>query len=738
MFKKAKSEFVETLKQDSTTAIVYSIAGLALFVLALIFTTIEDTSFTALGTEYTLKYNIFEYRLGGGSFILILLAFALFLAVTYSLVFKYGSEATFRRFKAFSAYLTVLTPALIIYFFSIMPIATFDSGHYLSMTQIFEGLAGWEDWDIVRGFTFPVMLDISNLLFGKSVSGALTFLLINYYVFVCFISYLFFWFGFTLKKNPISVIAFTILVVLNPTIVGGFHVVLTEYASVVFAAVSCIAAYLWVKNPQGGRARTAALICFFVAMTVIAFQLKQPYIMCSLLPLLAAVVVGLIRKQGVQVLAMRCACFFACIAVAVASSALWHQHIARYAEINPSRTNSTIAGDTLLRGARLIRPSHITLPVAVANDFNRTVLNNSETKLLNRLIAAQDKTYMNSVLYNIHSFDDRHISYAILQKDTVDVTTADKLRFYVKLVTQQPDAILTSYYINLLQMSNVIAARDALYFTDGTQINYGEGFENAYLFTAPFKITTGWSNLIYSADRWAHTLGFLNAEHPTPSKIRYFNQMTTVLFASSSFKFVIFTLPIMFLFAFAWMVANRRKAFGADMVNKCDFIFILLFFSCGLVAFNVISGLFIDRYSFASYCLTFPVYVILILVLMRHFSLKVAAIENVGVETVEVGRYVQLEFDMAEAIEECEQEYTPLIIGSDIYKDFDFENFEEYEGQLASSDEDGEDTEETEDPAKDEDCEDDRAAEVTEADELAEADEADNSAEDDKPVKEEN
>ena len=62
---------------------------------------------------------------------------------------------------------------LFIYFFSVPMNIFWDTGHYMSYVEIFEHNLPWQSWDIVRGFVFPGLIFISNLLFGKTTQGIL-------------------------------------------------------------------------------------------------------------------------------------------------------------------------------------------------------------------------------------------------------------------------------------------------------------------------------------------------------------------------------------------------------------------------------------------------------------------------------------------------------------------------------------------------------------------------------------
>ena len=69
---------------------------------------------------------------------------------------------------------------LVVSFFSATLTITWDSAHYLSYVDIFEGVSPITNWDIVRGPIFPIFIYIGDILFGKSSIGLLCLVFILY------------------------------------------------------------------------------------------------------------------------------------------------------------------------------------------------------------------------------------------------------------------------------------------------------------------------------------------------------------------------------------------------------------------------------------------------------------------------------------------------------------------------------------------------------------------------------
>lgn len=75
---------------------------------------------------------------------------------------------------------------LIIFYFQYSVTITWDSTHYMNYVSIFEGKLGWNTWDVVRGPVFPLIIHISNILFGKTSQGLIMMTFIFYLIMLYF------------------------------------------------------------------------------------------------------------------------------------------------------------------------------------------------------------------------------------------------------------------------------------------------------------------------------------------------------------------------------------------------------------------------------------------------------------------------------------------------------------------------------------------------------------------------
>lgn len=194
---------------------------------------------------------------------------------------------------------TILLILLVIIFFSFSIILTYDSGHYLSYVSIFEDTAPASSWDIVRGPIFPLIIQISNTLFGKTSTGILicTFLFYLSFAGICYIMCKDISKNYKHKKS----IQFTtlFLIILNPLIFGYFHVLLTEFVAITIAMLNILFAYKWIFiDYLKDKKRSILYLIYFIVATIFCWHLKQPYIVIAITPIIIASIISFTKDKN--------------------------------------------------------------------------------------------------------------------------------------------------------------------------------------------------------------------------------------------------------------------------------------------------------------------------------------------------------------------------------------------------------------------------------------------------------
>ena len=238
---------------------------------------------------------------------------------------------------------------LVVIFFSFSIILTYDSVHYLSYVSIFEGNSPASSWDIVRGPVFPVIIQISNTLFGKTSTGILICTFLFYLTFViicCIIS------KKISKKYKHSKLINSIVIlylILNPLIFGYFHVLLTEFVAITITMLNILIAYKWVFVDLKNKKSLILYSLYFIFTTIFCWHLKQPYIIIAVIPTIIAVIISIIEDHKKFNVLYRLGTFFTSIIVLVISIVSWNMILdANHVNKNTGRDSSSSLSKQLL------------------------------------------------------------------------------------------------------------------------------------------------------------------------------------------------------------------------------------------------------------------------------------------------------------------------------------------------------------------------------------------------------
>lgn len=189
---------------------------------------------------------------------------------------------------------------------------SYDSGHFLSLVEeIRQGT--WHNWDPIRQIGFPLVLYLAQSIFGLSTTALLIpMVLAHSILFVTGYSLIVNVFHPRSKRARLLIMGVVfIFIAMDPTVVGYFHTLLTEYLVATLAIISCLLAYCLV-NTQLFSSRFYWLTASMIVLVVFAWNIKQPYIGVALFPLSIACLMLLIRsftkKSGLYVLIVGVAC----------------------------------------------------------------------------------------------------------------------------------------------------------------------------------------------------------------------------------------------------------------------------------------------------------------------------------------------------------------------------------------------------------------------------------------------
>lgn len=173
---------------------------------------------------------------------------------------------------------------------------TYDSGQYLWLADVIKQ-GTWTTWYITRYIGFPLNIFLTQSILGYSTTALLIPMIIAHAcLFV--ISYFIIIEVFNPRSENTRLLIMTFLflfIALDPTVMGYYHTLLTEYVAATIAITSCFAAILLYKAPLFSK-RFYFLTTYFLVMVPVAWHMKQPYIGAALFPFLMVCLLMLIQQ----------------------------------------------------------------------------------------------------------------------------------------------------------------------------------------------------------------------------------------------------------------------------------------------------------------------------------------------------------------------------------------------------------------------------------------------------------
>lgn len=213
---------------------------------------------------------------------------------------------------------------LVVIFFSIRLVVTYDSAHYLNYVAIFENNAPTSSWDIVRGPIFPVIIFSFNILFGKTGTGFLVGMFLFYLLFVLFCYKICQKIFFHYKHKTIIQNTILAILCLNPLIFGYFHTMLTEFIAITITTINIFIAFKWLNCDVHRKSHLILYSLYFALNLIICYHLKQPYIIIAFIPLLVASIISIANHHTIKNIIYRISTILISILLLFISIFIWN------------------------------------------------------------------------------------------------------------------------------------------------------------------------------------------------------------------------------------------------------------------------------------------------------------------------------------------------------------------------------------------------------------------------------
>lgn len=179
-------------------------------------------------------------------------------------------------------------------------VLSYDSGHYLWLSDLIKN-NNFSQWDIIRNPIFPLHLNLSKVFFSDSIIG-LKIPMVIYHLAIFGILYALILLAANYKSGKakfwVSTVTF-LLIACDPTILGYFHAVLTEYMAATIAALACLLGFKLYKS-QFNSKQFWFLNLALILISLVGWHIKQPYLGIGLFPHAIAYLLMLTRRPGVK------------------------------------------------------------------------------------------------------------------------------------------------------------------------------------------------------------------------------------------------------------------------------------------------------------------------------------------------------------------------------------------------------------------------------------------------------
>lgn len=495
---------------------------------------------------------------------------------------------------------------LFIYYFSIPMNIFWDTGHYMSYVSILEGTLPWSSWDIVRGLIFPLILHVSNIIFGKTTQGIL---------FLSFIFYLIMLFSVKcildsailkekVKNKKILYILIFLFVIFDPLIYGYYHALLTEFIAITISLVMCYLSFKWLNVDFNANKKKYIIysLVFFIG-TIFSWHLKQPYVTITLFPVIIASVASIIKLCNLKNIVQRSITILSCIVGLVASIFLWNQFlISKNIDLNTDRNITSSFGNQLITG---LNNYEIIKDVKQEEIKDSKLLSKKEKKLLKN----NNSDYY---LINIKNTNGKLIDQQIIslnEKNNISTTTS--IIFILKQLFNHPYLIMESYVSNYLAIANLYpkVSNDGVNYKVEKELALDYCHENC---TIAISVASEKSNISYMLEESYNRVVNYEQYNDSPIVLRYLLKGLSFI-TTNLYKIVVILLPLLVILSTISFIKNHKDKYN----NLLNIVFILSWYSLLHILVHVVTGACIDRYASPAY-----ITIILSFILYIYYIIK--------------------------------------------------------------------------------------------------------------------
>ncbi len=490
----------------------------------------------------------------------------------------------------------ILLLILIICYFQYSVTILWDSAHYMSYVNIFEGILPWNSWDVVRGPIFPIVILLGNIVFGKTIQGLILNTFVYYVLMLLFsykiLDYFFDKINLNKEKKGKIILLILIFIVINPIIFGFYHSLLTEFVAITFSIVSCYLSVIWGDTDYNRNKKNYIMLSILLIFLVIfCWFLKQPYISCALFPFCVSYLIQILEKKELKNFLVRSITMVLCCLCLLFCIKLWNSFLA-YKGNNPDtdRNPTNSLGIQILNAIDFIEVvnddkiytvdylSSINLSSLEKEEINKMIENNTDYIIINEY---EDTNLINS-------------DYIAINNENLGMSTS--LKYILGVFIDRPFDLISSYVSNYLSIIDIFSTEttDGVGYTSNKKIDINFSNEISTIAYRPYSHI---DNVFYMLPEMKERVEVYNQPNHAFIGLNYFFKFLEYPFLYL-FKLLFLLLPLLLIYSIIKRLDKKNTINSKKIYNL---VIILLGYSFLHLLLHTVTGAIIDRYAIPAF-----------------------------------------------------------------------------------------------------------------------------------------
>lgn len=488
-------------------------------------------------------------------------------------------------------------------------IVTIDSSKYHYYTELLFGNEPMSKWDVERGFSLPLILYLSRILFGDSSRAFVLMFFIFYFVMLLFVlKFIKDIINYNEIKNKkiMYYLLFLVLFPFNPLIVGWGHYMLTEAVIPTIYFINLYLCYKWwrLKFEKGQRIRYTLIVLLFSLISVFVWFLKQPYAPAVWMMIFLAAVLDSVSSRSWRVLKEKGLSVLIVLVVTLLSIKGWGIILNHYGVNASEGRNSTFyLQNNLLEGIsyhiKAIDPN-----IACKKEYvDNMIMKDKKKNYLYSFMGQLDNWCNKIVIFELTDNDGRVFKHEYFIYHGEQIELSDVLPFVIKMYIKYPFTQLDTLLAGYLSITDFYLTTNDY---KATNIYYGlasKEIETSYMSFTKGLPNTWWKfneeNPEYKAYFNEQTLPWINSLkyiEGTTTNSDFWGNTMLLLEGAATFLFkilLLLCLPIGIYSFIMFIKYPKSKSYYLMVITSVS--------SFAHIMFHVFMGAIIDRYVYPIY-----------------------------------------------------------------------------------------------------------------------------------------